>query len=235
MKNVDFLIAYATAQIGRPYWCGTFGQIASEWLYSYNKKRLPAYYTAADYPSQYGQKVHDCCGLIKGAKWCATVNSAPTYIANEDLTVKGLYDSSYPRGAIVNTEQLRNGTLLFRGNFSHVGIYNNGRVIHALGHAYGVIQQEYRKEDWAYYGELRSWFNYNENMPSAPSNNEIMVGDAVRMSKDATVYGTKTKFAGFVYDTILYVREIQKNRVVISIYPTGAITGAVNKKYLVKV
>ena len=60
------LVEYAKAQLGRPYWMGTFGQFATEWLYNYNKGRLPAYYTDKDFPSQYGQKVHDCIGLIKG-------------------------------------------------------------------------------------------------------------------------------------------------------------------------
>ena len=55
------------------------------------------------------------------------------------------------------------------------------------------------------------------------------------MAKDATVYGKTTKFANWVYDTPLFVREIDGNRVVISTQATGAITGTVHLKHLTKI
>ena len=64
-----------------------------------------------------------------------------------------------------------------------------------------------------------------------PANN-INVGDKVKISTDATVYGTNNKFAPFVYETTLYVRDIDGDRVVISTQPTGAVTGAVHKKFI---
>ena len=64
--------------------------------------------------------------------------------------------------------------------------------------------------------------------------NRIRVGDLVRVSKDATVYGTNKPFASFVYSSLLYVREVNKNRIVISTEPNGAVTGAVHKKFLTK-
>ena len=66
MKTGQGLAEYALAQLGRPYWWGCFGQRADGALYAQKKKQYPGYYTAADFPSQYGQKVHDCVGLIKG-------------------------------------------------------------------------------------------------------------------------------------------------------------------------
>ena len=60
-------------------------------------------------------------------------------------------------------------------------------------------------------------------------------GDKVKLSAEAVVYGTSKRFAGFVYRKTLYVREISGSRVVISTIPTGAVTGAVDKKYLKKV
>lgn len=62
--------------------------------------------------------------------------------------------------------------------------------------------------------------------------NEISVGDTVIMQKDGTIYGTSEKFADFVYSSILYVREINKNRVVVSTLKDGKVTGAVDIKYL---
>lgn len=58
------------------------------------------------------------------------------------------------------------------------------------------------------------------------------VGDKVKMSSDATVYGKTTKYQSWVYKSTLYVREVAGNRIVVSTQKTGAVTGAVDKKYL---
>ena len=55
------------------------------------------------------------------------------------------------------------------------------------------------------------------------------------MAANAPVYGKTTKFSSWVYETLLYVREIKGSRVVVSTQKTGAVTGAVDKKYLTKV
>lgn len=68
-----------------------------------------------------------------------------------------------------------------------------------------------------------------------PEVETIKVGDKVKMAKNAPVYGKTTKFSSWVYDTLLYVREIKGSRVVISTQATGAVTGAVDIKYLTKV
>lgn len=60
-------------------------------------------------------------------------------------------------------------------------------------------------------------------------------GDLVKMQKDAPVYGKDTKFQSWVYDKILFVRDITGDRIVVSTVATGPITGAVHKKYLTKV
>lgn len=60
-------------------------------------------------------------------------------------------------------------------------------------------------------------------------------GDAVKMSKDATVYGTTKKFSSWVYNSVLYVRQISGERIVISTQKSGAVTGSVNKAYLTKI
>lgn len=63
----------------------------------------------------------------------------------------------------------------------------------------------------------------------------LAVGNKVKMASNAPVYGGSTKFSSWVYSSTLYVREISGNRVVISTQKTGAITGAVDKKYLTKI
>lgn len=62
----------------------------------------------------------------------------------------------------------------------------------------------------------------------------IAEGDKVKLTAKAVIYGTDKKFQDWVYKTTLYVREINYNRVVISTQKTGAVTGAVDKKYLTK-
>lgn len=69
--------------------------------------------------------------------------------------------------------------------------------------------------------------------PQTPTQTKTFkVGAKVKLAANAPVYGTTKKFASFVYKSTLYVRQINGNRIVISTLKTGAITGAVDKKYL---
>lgn len=68
-----------------------------------------------------------------------------------------------------------------------------------------------------------------------PAPASLAVGDTVKLSSGAPVYGTSKQFASWVYSSTLYVREISGNRIVISTLKSGAVTGAVDKKYLTKI
>lgn len=61
------------------------------------------------------------------------------------------------------------------------------------------------------------------------------IGDVVKMTNNAPIYGKTSKFASWVYSTKLYIREIDGSKITVSIYKEGAITGFVDKKYLNKV
>lgn len=63
----------------------------------------------------------------------------------------------------------------------------------------------------------------------------LVEGDRVRMSKDAHVWNKSYKFQSWVYDSILYVREIDGNCITVSTQKTGAITGCVHKQYLTEI
>lgn len=67
------------------------------------------------------------------------------------------------------------------------------------------------------------------------ANTSLAVGDKVKLAANAPTYGTSKKFSSWVYSSTLYVREISGSRIVISTQKTGAVTGAVDKKYLTKV
>ena len=71
-----------------------------------------------------------------------------------------------------------------------------------------------------------------ENKPSADT---LAVGDLVTMQGGAPVYGRNREFASWVYSKKLYVRAIVGDRVTVSIYKSGAITGNVHRKYLTKI
>lgn len=70
---------------------------------------------------------------------------------------------------------------------------------------------------------------------SAPVVESLKVGDKVKLQKGAPCYGKSTGFQSWVYDSTLYVREINGSRVVISTLKSGAVTGTVDKKYLTKI
>ena len=70
--------------------------------------------------------------------------------------------------------------------------------------------------------------------PTLPEN-KFSVGDRVRIADDAPVYGTNKLFSPFVYEVELYIRELEGDRAVVSIQPTGDITGAVDVKYLLPI
>ena len=61
------------------------------------------------------------------------------------------------------------------------------------------------------------------------------VGDKVKLTAGAPLYGKAYGFASWVYNSTLYVREINGSKIVISTFKTGDVTGAVDKKYLTKV
>ncbi|HUM42670.1 MAG TPA: SPOR domain-containing protein [Fervidobacterium sp.] len=63
----------------------------------------------------------------------------------------------------------------------------------------------------------------------------LAVGDKVKLASGAPIYGTSKQFQSWVYSSTLYVREISGNRIVISTLKSGAVTGAVDKKYLTKI
>ena len=156
-KTNTGLVAYAKAMVGKPYWYGTYGQTASKSLYTSKKKQYPDYYTATDFESQYGEKVHDCVGLIKGYLWSENTTSTPKYTSSQDKSAKGMYTASEEKGKIA-TFPKHAGQLVYKGSSTsaihHVGVYDgNGYVYEAKGHAYGVVKTKFVESDWPYWSQ----------------------------------------------------------------------------------
>lgn len=153
------LVEYVKAQLGKPYWYGTFGQTATEFLHKQKKRQYPNYYSANDYQTQYGQRVHDCIGLIKGYLWSDTSTSAPKYRASQDVSADGMLALCKEKGNISTIPELP-GVLVFSSQ--HVGVYiGSGYVIEARGHAYGVVKTKLSSRGWKSWGKC-PWVEYIE-------------------------------------------------------------------------
>lgn len=229
-KTNTGLVAYAKAQLGKPYWYGCYGQIGSDDLYERKKKQYPKYYTATDFKGQYGQRVHDCVGLIKGYLWSDSADAKPKYNAAQDKSANGMLAACKEKGAISTMPDIA-GILVFMSG--HVGVYiGNGEVIEARGHAYGVVKTKLASRKWKNWGKC-PYITYESKSPAPDP--ALKVGDRVRLLPDA-VYHNGKSIPLWVKKMKLYVRGFRTDGyVTISTQKTGAITGAVDKKFLKKI
>ena len=101
-----------------------------------------------------------------------------------------------------------------------VGQERKNRLTSA-GYDYNTIQSEVNKL-------------FSDKQTPPITNKTVKGGDLVKISPDAVIFGSNNKFASFVYKSLLYVRELNGNRAVISTLPEGPVTGAVDIKYLSK-
>ena len=101
-----------------------------------------------------------------------------------------------------------------------VGIERKNRLT-SEGYDYNTIQNEINKL-------------YSGKQTTSSTNKTIKTGDLVKISPDAVIFDSNKKFAQFVYNSILYVHELNGNRAVISTLPEGPVTGPVDVKYLSK-
>lgn len=148
-KTAKGLVEYAKAQLGRPYWYGTFGQAASKPLYNEKKKDYPSYYKW-EYDGEI-DKVHDCAGIIKGYLWCDSPEDlTPAYNETQDISANMMRDIS--AGDVIDTIPDVPGVLVFYNG--HVGVYiGGGEVIEARGHKYGVVKTKLKDRPWKYWGK----------------------------------------------------------------------------------
>lgn len=148
-KTAKGLVAYAKAQLGRPYWYGSFGQAASREFYEQKKKQYPDRYDWA-YDGE-NRKVHDCVGLIKGYLWCENPeDSAPVYDAGQDKSANAMYTACKTKGEISTMPDVPGILVFFPG---HVGVYiGGGEVIEARSRRYGVYKTKLKDRPWKTWG-----------------------------------------------------------------------------------
>ncbi|MED4061692.1 peptidoglycan-binding domain-containing protein [Priestia megaterium] len=187
-KTAQGLVDYCKAQVGKPYWFGCFGQTASEALFKTKKKQYPSYYTASDFSKQYGQRVHDCAGLIKGYMMSISPTAAPTYNASFDKSADAMYSECTEKGAISSIPEIAGICVWKKG---HIGVYlGNGKVVEARGHAYGVIYSKLSDIKWTNWGKLK-WVDYGVVAPiETPVENNTEV-TTVNITTKSLKKGTK--------------------------------------------
>ena len=183
MKTAQGLVAYATAQLGLPYWYGTFGNIGTAALYASKEKQYPQYYRWENTPydnfsSQYGKRVHDCVGLIKGYLWSDSATATPKYNSSQDVSANGMRNACKEKGDIGTMPDVP-GVLVFMNG--HVGVYiGGGYVIEARGHEYGVVKTALKSRPWKWWGKC-PWIDYSDSSDksdSTQSDNVSVKGDS---------------------------------------------------------
>ena len=148
-KTAQGLIEYAKAQLGRPYWYGTFGQGASKALYNQKKNQYPKQYEW-EYDGETA-KVHDCVGLIKGYLWSENSEDMnPPYDPAQDKSANAMYTACKTKGEMATMPEVPGILVFFPG---HVGVYiGDGEVIEARSRRYGVYKTKLAERPWKTWG-----------------------------------------------------------------------------------
>lgn len=154
-KTNTGLIAYAKAQLGKPYWYGTFGQTGTASLLESKARQYPSFYTSARLANarkQYGERVHDCVGLIKGYLWSENNTAAPKYNAAQDVSANKMRSLCKESGKMNTLPEIA-GVLVFMDG--HVGIYEgNGNVIECtVNYGGGVVRTKLSQRKWTSWGK----------------------------------------------------------------------------------
>ena len=145
------------SNFGNPYWWDTCGQIADENLYREKKKIWSEYYRDTDFVTQYGKRVFDCSGLIKGYLWAGEQEIDSIYKAIQDINSKELMNACDVLEDIKIIPEIPGILVFFEG---HVGVYiGEGKVIEARGHSFGVVETNLKDRPWKKWGKLK-WIVY---------------------------------------------------------------------------
>lgn len=210
-KTNTGLVAYAKANIGNPYWYGTFGQVGTQTLLDSKRKQYPSFYTSARYAAckkDIGKRVHDCVGLIKGYLWSDSATAAPKYNAAQDVSANGMLAKCIEHGNIGKMPEIP-GILVFMDG--HVGIYEgNGYVIECtVSCGGGVVRTALHRRPWVHWGKC-PWITYEKMPQSIKTPAKVNVGDRVKIT--GTNYATGQRVPAWVKLRKYTVSKIQDNK-----------------------
>ena len=170
-KTPAGLVAHARAQLGLPYWYGTYGQRPTADLADYKRRQYPEQWSAARVQQAKANqlnapRVYDCAGLVKSYWMQADPHTAAKYVQKYDKSAGGLKSCCATRGPIAGIPA-EPGLLVFIGT-RHVGIYDGrGRVIEARGFEHGVVERNLSASTWDTWGRL-DWLTHGDMPAPAP-------------------------------------------------------------------
>lgn len=195
-KTNTGLVNYAKAQVGKPYWYGTFGQKSTANLLSQKARQYPSMYSTTRQKKalaeHLGVKVHDCVGLIKGYLWCdSATDDTPKYNVSQDKSANGMYNACKERGLIKTLPQIAGVLVFFDG---HVGVYDgNGYVYEARGFDYGVVKTKLSARPWVRWGKC-PYITYEA--AKKPSQSATNAGTSAKPAAKTATVGAKVKITG---------------------------------------
>lgn len=195
MKTNTGLVEYALAQVGKPYWYGTYGSGASKSYYEAKKRQYPNYYKWAYDAALEGVKVHDCIGLIKGYLWCdSPTDNKPAYNKEQDMSASGMRRRCKVKGKISTIPDVP-GLLVF--SEGHIGVYiGGGYVVDARGHSKGVVKKPLSNHKWEEWG-VCPYLTYDRAIPNnstaAKEENNSTGGGKVKLTFNILTKGAKGK------------------------------------------
>ena len=210
-KTNTGLVAYAKANIGNPYWYGTFGQVGTQTLLDSKRKQYPSFYTSARYAARkkdIGKRVHDCVGLIKGYLWSDSATAAPKYSAAQDVSANGMLAKCTEHGNINKMPEIP-GILVFMDG--HVGIYEgNGYVIECtVSCGGGVVRTALHSRPWVHWGKC-PLITYEKMPQSVKTPAKVNVGDRVKIT--GTNYATGQRVPAWVKLRKYTVSKVQDGK-----------------------
>ncbi len=146
------LVGYVRAALGAPYWYACYGQTASLALLTYKKQQYPGMYTPARVArcaTQFGRRVWDCVGLIKGAYWDMFYGGR--YHAAEDLSADGMFARCTQVGPMSDMPETPGIVLHFPG---HIAVYEGkGQCIEERGFASGCVRSPVKGRGFTAWGK----------------------------------------------------------------------------------
>ena len=182
MKNNIQLVAYAKAQLGKPYWFGTFGQLATDKLLAEKSAQYPKQFSAKRIEkaktNHLGNKVHDCYGLFKGFLMSNSPIEPAVYDSKYDISADKAFSNATEKGTIDTIPNIEGIGLWKKGHF---GIsLGNDREIEARGFDYGVVEDDIANTKFTHWFKMpeieyveqveeQDASQTNENAPSEPS------------------------------------------------------------------
>ena len=117
----------------------------------------PEYYKDSDFSTQYGKRVFDCSGLIKGYLWSESIEDEPKYNNKQDINSRELMNVCELSEKLEKIPEIPGILVFFEG---HVGVYvGKGRVIEARGHTFGVVETSLKERFWKKWGKFK-WIKY---------------------------------------------------------------------------